>query len=192
MAPRRRRGHGERLAQRVVGRALQAEDLAEPQSGVGLDVDERVGVGELLLGHRQEVLDLVGLNREQGVIVPRRNEKDLPDIPEEVKSTLVFHFVETVDDVLAIAETGDGAVWFGTMDGGLVRLHDGRITVMTETNGLPSSNVPVPFTRAAARPIAAQSAAPRYICSSVRPWREITAGLSCNKCSTHGSTVTVS
>jgi ATP-dependent Lon protease len=37
------------------------------------------------------------------VIVPKRNEKDLPDIPDEVKSSLKFHFVETVDDVLAVA-----------------------------------------------------------------------------------------
>jgi ATP-dependent Lon protease len=37
------------------------------------------------------------------VIVPKRNEKDLPEIPEEVKNTLKFHFVENVDQVLAIA-----------------------------------------------------------------------------------------
>ncbi len=37
------------------------------------------------------------------VIVPKRNEKDLPDIPDEVKASLKFNFVETVDDVLAIA-----------------------------------------------------------------------------------------
>ncbi|HEV2296697.1 MAG TPA: endopeptidase La [Tepidisphaeraceae bacterium] len=37
------------------------------------------------------------------VIVPRRNQKDLPDIPDEVKNTLKFHFVDTVDDVLAVA-----------------------------------------------------------------------------------------
>ena len=37
------------------------------------------------------------------VIVPKRNEKDMPDIPEEVRKTLKFHFVEHVDEVLAIA-----------------------------------------------------------------------------------------
>ena len=37
------------------------------------------------------------------VIVPKRNEKDLPDIPEEVRNTLKFHFVENVDQVLRIA-----------------------------------------------------------------------------------------
>jgi ATP-dependent Lon protease len=37
------------------------------------------------------------------VIVPKRNEKDLPDIPEEVRNTLKFHFAENIDQVLAIA-----------------------------------------------------------------------------------------
>jgi ATP-dependent Lon protease len=37
------------------------------------------------------------------VIVPKRNEKDLIDIPEEVRKTLKFHFVENVDQVLRIA-----------------------------------------------------------------------------------------
>jgi ATP-dependent Lon protease len=37
------------------------------------------------------------------VIVPKRNEKDMPDLPDEVKKTLKFHFVSNVDDVLEIA-----------------------------------------------------------------------------------------
>jgi ATP-dependent Lon protease len=37
------------------------------------------------------------------VIVPARNEKDLPDIPDEVKNTLKFHFVKNVDEVLEVA-----------------------------------------------------------------------------------------
>jgi ATP-dependent Lon protease len=37
------------------------------------------------------------------VIVPSRNEKDLPDIPDEVKNTLKFHFVKNVDEALEIA-----------------------------------------------------------------------------------------
>ena len=40
------------------------------------------------------------------VIVPKRNEKDMPDIPEEVRSTVNFHFVDNVDQVLAIALGG--------------------------------------------------------------------------------------
>jgi ATP-dependent Lon protease len=37
------------------------------------------------------------------VIVPKRNERDLVDIPEEVKKTLKFHFVENIDQALKIA-----------------------------------------------------------------------------------------
>ena len=37
------------------------------------------------------------------VIVPKRNEKDLPDIPDEVRKTLKFHFVENIDEVLEVA-----------------------------------------------------------------------------------------
>jgi ATP-dependent Lon protease len=37
------------------------------------------------------------------VIIPKRNEKDMPDLPDEVKRHLKFHFVENVDAVLKIA-----------------------------------------------------------------------------------------
>jgi ATP-dependent Lon protease len=37
------------------------------------------------------------------VIVPKRNEKDLVDVPDEVLSSLRFHFVENVDQALSIA-----------------------------------------------------------------------------------------
>jgi ATP-dependent Lon protease len=37
------------------------------------------------------------------VIVPKRNEKDMPEIPDEVKKTVKFHFVENIDQVLEIA-----------------------------------------------------------------------------------------
>jgi ATP-dependent Lon protease len=37
------------------------------------------------------------------VCVPARNRKDMPDIPDEVKETLQFHFVENIDQLLEIA-----------------------------------------------------------------------------------------
>jgi ATP-dependent Lon protease len=37
------------------------------------------------------------------VIVPKRNEKDFPDLPEEVRKTMKFHFVENVDQALEVA-----------------------------------------------------------------------------------------
>ncbi len=40
------------------------------------------------------------------VVVPKLNEKDLPDIPDEVKKKITFVLAETVDDVLANALEG--------------------------------------------------------------------------------------
>ena len=37
------------------------------------------------------------------VIAPKRNEKDLPEIPAEVRNSLKFHWVHNIDDVLACA-----------------------------------------------------------------------------------------
>ena len=37
------------------------------------------------------------------IIMPRRNERDLEDIPEELRRELTMHFVDTVDEVLAFA-----------------------------------------------------------------------------------------
>ncbi len=39
------------------------------------------------------------------IIAPKRNEKDLADVPDEVKNTLKFNFVDTVDQALEIALT---------------------------------------------------------------------------------------
>jgi ATP-dependent Lon protease len=40
------------------------------------------------------------------VIVPKRNERDLVEIPQEVRDTLKFHFVENIDQALKIALLG--------------------------------------------------------------------------------------
>ncbi len=37
------------------------------------------------------------------VIVPKRNEKDMVDIPPEVRKTLKFHFVENIDEAMKFA-----------------------------------------------------------------------------------------
>src|SRR5262249_5235708 len=34
------------------------------------------------------------------VLIPRHNAKDLVELPQEVKSTLTFHLVDTLDDVV--------------------------------------------------------------------------------------------
>ena len=69
--------------------------------------------GEITL--RGKVLPIGGLKEKslaaaragiKTIIVPRLNEKDMPDIPEEVRQKLTFIFVDNVDDVLKAAVKG--------------------------------------------------------------------------------------
>jgi ATP-dependent Lon protease len=66
--------------------------------------------GEITL--RGRVLPIGGLKekllaaRRHGIreaIVPRDNEKDIPDIPEQVRKEMKLHFVQSMDEVLKIA-----------------------------------------------------------------------------------------
>jgi len=41
------------------------------------------------------------------VILPQENEKDLEDIPDEVRDVLEVHLVESMDDVLRLALDGE-------------------------------------------------------------------------------------
>jgi ATP-dependent Lon protease len=43
------------------------------------------------------------------VILPKRNEGDLDDVPEQVREEIAFHPVETIDEVLSIALEGEDA-----------------------------------------------------------------------------------
>jgi ATP-dependent Lon protease len=53
------------------------------------------GVKEKVLGaHRAGITD---------VILPKFNMLDLEDVPEEARKALRFHFVDTLDEVLAVA-----------------------------------------------------------------------------------------
>jgi ATP-dependent Lon protease len=57
-----------------------------------------LGIGglkeKLMAAHRHGILE---------VIVPRENQKDLPDIPDAIKQTMKLHFVDSMDEVLKIA-----------------------------------------------------------------------------------------
>ena len=46
------------------------------------------------------------------VIVPKRNEGDLDDVPEQIRADIEFHIAETIDDVLswALEPVQSGAV----------------------------------------------------------------------------------
>jgi ATP-dependent Lon protease len=49
---------------------------------------------KLMAAHRHGIME---------AIVPRENEKDLPDIPDAIKKTMHIHFVDSMDQVLKIA-----------------------------------------------------------------------------------------
>jgi ATP-dependent Lon protease len=53
------------------------------------------GVKEKLLAAHRFGIDTI--------ILPKDNEKDLPEVPEEVRDSLCINFVETIDEVLALA-----------------------------------------------------------------------------------------
>ncbi len=57
-----------------------------------------LGIGglkeKLMAAHRHGILE---------AIMPRENERDLPDIPEPIRKTMKLHFVESMDEVLKIA-----------------------------------------------------------------------------------------
>ncbi len=74
-------------------------------------VDARIAMtGEITL--RGKVLPVGGVKEKvlaarragvERVILPARNKTDLQDIPAEIRQDLTFHFVESVDQVLALA-----------------------------------------------------------------------------------------
>ena len=77
----------------------------------GRKVKETVGMtGEITL--QGKVLPIGGVKQKvlaahraglREVIVPRRNEHDLDDVPEEVRHQMTFHIADTAADVLEVA-----------------------------------------------------------------------------------------
>jgi ATP-dependent Lon protease len=77
----------------------------------GRKVKPKVGMtGEITL--RGQVLPIGGIKEKvlaahwnglRTIILPKRNEQDLEDVPEEIKKEMKFVFVDTVDDVIQSA-----------------------------------------------------------------------------------------
>jgi len=61
------------------------------------------GVKEKVLAARRAGIETV--------ILPRRNEKDLEDVPTGVRDTLTFHFVDSMDEVLRHALAARPGEW---------------------------------------------------------------------------------
>ena len=57
----------------------------------------------LAIGGLREKTVAARRNKIRDIIIPRANEKDLDEIPEEVKKGITFHPVERMEDVIAIA-----------------------------------------------------------------------------------------
>ncbi|MEW6084340.1 MAG: endopeptidase La [Chloroflexota bacterium] len=84
----------------------------------GRKVKPNIGMtGEITL--RGQVLPIGGVKEKvlaahrnglKTVILPKRNEQDVDDVPDEIKETMKFIFVETVDEVLASALEASRAV----------------------------------------------------------------------------------
>jgi ATP-dependent Lon protease len=112
------------LASLVTGRAVRPD--------VGM-------TGEITL--RGQVLPIGGLKEKvlaahraglKTVIIPKRNEKDLDDVPEEVRRDLSFVLADRVEDVLAAALEAQ------PVDGG--RRPAGRRTARTRGRAVPGNN----------------------------------------------------
>jgi ATP-dependent Lon protease len=85
----------------------------------GRKVKPKVGMtGEITL--RGQVLPIGGVKEKvlaahrnglRTIILPKRNEQDLDDVPDEIKKSMKFIFVESVDDVIqaALEEPGKGS-----------------------------------------------------------------------------------
>ena len=57
----------------------------------------------LPIGGLKEKLLAAHRNGIKEAVLPKDNEKDLPDIPENIRSDMKLHFVETMDEVLMVA-----------------------------------------------------------------------------------------
>ena len=83
----------------------------------GRPVDRSVAMtGEITL--RGDVLPIGGLKEKimaaklagiHRVVMPKLNERELPEVPAQVKKGLTFHFVDHVEDVLELALLGEAA-----------------------------------------------------------------------------------
>jgi ATP-dependent Lon protease len=84
----------------------------------GRPVRSEVGMtGEVTLQGR--VLPIGGVKQKvlaahraglKEVILPKRNEGDLDDVPEQVRNEITFHLAERIDEVLALALEPEGGV----------------------------------------------------------------------------------
>jgi ATP-dependent Lon protease len=76
------------------------------RKGVGMTGEITLRGQVLPVGGIKEKMLAAHRNGLNTVILPKRNEPDLEDVPEEVRKTMNFIFAESVDDVLGNALMG--------------------------------------------------------------------------------------
>ena len=106
----------------------------------GRKVKPKVGMtGEITL--RGQVLPIGGVKEKvlaahrnglRTIILPKRNQQDLDDVPEEIKNSMKFVFVESVDDVIKTALEEKGKVASSKANG---KTKKKATTRKTTTNG---------------------------------------------------------
>jgi len=77
---------------------------------------------KLLAAHRAGLFE---------VILPKENEKDLAEVPENLRTAMKLHLVENMDQVLAVA-----------LEGPLPQIAEGEATAMTPIATPPASDIP--------------------------------------------------
>jgi len=67
------------------------------------------------------------------VILPRANEKDIAELPDNIKNSIKLHFVDNMDEVLALA-----------LEGPLPTALPAASEVLTVVPGEITANLPAP------------------------------------------------
>ena len=110
-----------------------ATALASLMTGAAVRGDVAM-TGEITL--RGKVLPIGGLKEKvlaayrygtKTLVIPRENERDLSEIPEDIRKTLAFHLVDNMDEVLEIA-----------LEGGLPMPAGGRVRAAAEAAEPPT------------------------------------------------------
>jgi ATP-dependent Lon protease len=73
------------------------------RKGVGMTGEITLRGQVLPVGGIKEKVLAAHRNLLSTVILPKRNEMDLDDVPDEIKKTMTFVFAESVDDILSAA-----------------------------------------------------------------------------------------
>jgi len=73
------------------------------KSGIGMTGEITLRGQVLPIGGVKEKVLAAHRNGLETVILPKRNEPDIEDVPDEIKKTMQFIFVESVDEALAAA-----------------------------------------------------------------------------------------